>query len=181
MLVLGATGGVGVCSVQLAKLAGAEVAAATSSAAKAEQLRALGVDHVINTSETDFVKATQELWGKPRVFDESGGADVVVNFVGGDDWPRALRCVKRGGRVLTCGATAGYDPKTDIRFIWSFEISIIGSNCWQRRDLEDLLDLVATGKLKAQISSLRPLEELPVSLQELIDRQVFGKAVLRVA
>lgn len=181
VLVLGATGGVGVCSVQLAKLAGAEVAAATSSAAKAEQLRALGVDHVINTSETDFVKATQELWGKPRVFDESGGADVVVNFVGGDDWPRALRCVKRGGRVLTCGATAGYDPKTDIRFIWSFEISIIGSNCWQRRDLEDLLDLVATGKLKAQISSLRPLEELPVSLQELIDRQVFGKAVLRVA
>ncbi|MBS7546202.1 zinc-binding dehydrogenase [Ancylobacter oerskovii] len=181
VLVLGATGGVGVCSVQLAKLAGAEVAAATSSAAKAEQLRAIGVDHVINTSETDFVKATQALWGKPRVFDEGGGADVVVNFVGGDDWPRALRCVKRGGRVLTCGATNGYDPKTDIRFIWSFEISIVGSNCWRRSDLTDLLDLVASGRLKPQISSLRPLDELPLSFQELSDRKVFGKAVLRVA
>ncbi|WP_454683490.1 zinc-binding dehydrogenase [Ancylobacter moscoviensis] len=181
VLVLGATGGVGVCSVQLAKLAGAEVAAATSSAAKAKQLRAIGVDHVINTSEADFVKATQALWGKPRVFDEGGGADVVVNFVGGDDWPRALRCVRRGGRVLTCGATNGYDPKTDIRFIWSFEISIVGSNCWSRGDLVDLLDLVARGRLKPQISSVRPLEELPVSLQELIDRKVFGKAVLRVA
>lgn len=181
VLVLGATGGVGVCSVQLAKLAGAEVAACTSSSAKGEQLRAIGVDHVINVAETDFVKATQALWGKPRVFDEGGGADVVVNFVGGDDWPRALRCVKRGGRILTCGATNGYDPKTDIRFIWSFEISIIGSNCWSRSDLADLLDLVAQGRLKPQVSSVRPLEELPVSLQELIDRKVFGKAVLRVA
>ncbi|MGU3496217.1 zinc-binding dehydrogenase [Xanthobacteraceae bacterium A53D] len=181
VLVLGATGGVGVCSVQLAKLAGAEVAAATSSAAKADKLRAIGVDHVINVAEDDFVKATQALWGKPRVFDEGGGADVVVNFVGGDDWARALRCVKRGGRMLTCGATNGYDPKTDIRFIWSFEISVVGSNCWTRSDLVALLDLVADGRLKPQISSLRPLEELPTSLQELIDRQVFGKAVLRVA
>lgn len=181
VLVLGATGGVGVCSVQLARLAGAEVAAATSSAAKAEQLRALGVEHVINTSEVDFVKATQAIWGKPRVFDEGGGADVVVNFVGGDDWPRALRCVKRGGRVLTCGATNGYDPKTDIRFIWSFEISIVGSNCWTRRDLTDLLDLVASGQLKPQIASVRPLEELPDSFQDLIGRKVFGKAILRVA
>ncbi|GGF58565.1 zinc-binding dehydrogenase [Azorhizobium oxalatiphilum] len=181
VLVLGATGGVGVCSVQLAKLAGAEVAAATSSAAKAEQLRAIGVDHVINVAEEDFVKSTQALWGKPRVFDEGGGADVVVNFVGGDDWARALRCVKRGGRMLTCGATNGYDPKTDIRFIWSFEISVVGSNCWTRGDLVALLDLVADGSLKPQISSLRPLEELPTSLQDMIDRTVFGKAVLRVA
>lgn len=180
VLVLGASGGVGVCCVQLAQLRGAEVAACTSSAEKAEKLRALGVDHVINVAEKDFVAEIHAIWGKPRVFDEGGGADVVVNFVGGDDWVRALRCVRRGGQVLTCGATNGYAPPTDIRFIWSFEIDIKGSNCWSRRDLEGLLDLVATGQLKPQISSIRPLEELSISFQELIDRKVFGKAILIV-
>ncbi len=181
VLVLGATGGVGVCCVQLAKLMGAEVAACTSSPDKAEKLKALGVDHVINTSESDFVQVCRDIWGKPRVFDESGGADIVVNYVGGDDWTRGLQCVKRGGKMMTCGATNGYAPATDIRYIWSFEINVMGSNCWSRQDLIDLLDLVAEGKLEPAISSLRPVEELPVSLQEMIDRKVFGKAVLKVA
>lgn len=181
VLILGATGGVGVCCVQLAKLAGAEVAACTSSAVKAEKLKALGADHVINTSERDFVEVSRELWGKPRVFDEGGGADIVINYVGGDDWSRALRCARRDGKILTCGATNGYDPATDIRYIWSFELNVIGSNCWSRQDLVDLLDLVAQGKMKPAVSSVRPVEELAVSLQEMMDRKVFGKALFEVA
>lgn len=180
VLVLGATGGVGVCCVQLAKLHGAEVMACTSSVEKAQKLREIGADHVVNTADDDYVEAARRLWGKPRVFTESGGADIVVNFVGGADWAKALRCVKRGGKVLTCGATNGYDPQTDIRFIWSFEISIVGSNGWTREDLVALLDLVATGKIEPVKSSVRPLEELPVSFTEMIERKVFGKAVLTI-
>lgn len=180
VLVLGATGGVGVCCVQLAKLKGAEVAACTSSAQKADMLRSIGADHVINVSEQDYFEAVKELWGKPRVFAESGGADIVVNFVGGDDWAKALRCVKREGKMLTCGATNGYKPQTDIRYIWSLEISVIGSNGWVNQDLSDLLELVASKQITPVKSSIRPVEELATSFQEMIERKVFGKAILTV-
>jgi alcohol dehydrogenase len=178
VLILGATGGVGTCCVQLAKLAGAEVAACTSSSVKAAQLKEIGADHVINTLEQDFVEETVKLWGKPRVFGESGGADIVVNFIGGKNWGKSLRAVKRDGRLLTCGATDGYDPQTDIRYIWSFELNIIGSNGWAMDDLRALLDLVAAGRLKPVIASVRKMQEAKTSMQDVIDRKVFGKAIL---
>jgi alcohol dehydrogenase len=179
VLILGATGGVGTCCVQLAKLAGAEVAACTSSSAKAAQLKALGADHVINTSEQDFVEEVVKLWGKPRVFGEGGGgADIVINFIGGKSWAKSLRAVKRDGRLLTCGATDGYDPQTDIRYIWSFELNIVGSNGWDMDDLRALLDLVAAGRLKPAIASVRKMSDAKVSMQEMVDRKVFGKAIL---
>ncbi len=68
--------------------------------------------------------------------------DVVVNFTGGDTWVPSLRCLRRGGRLLTCGATAGFDPKTDIRYIWTFELQVLGSNGWTPEDLTTLLRMV---------------------------------------
>jgi alcohol dehydrogenase len=178
VLVLGASGGVGSCCIQLAKMVGAEVAACTSSKEKAEKLKALGADHVIDTSSENYVAFIRDLWGKPRVFAESGGADVIVNYNGGDSWTECFRALKREGRLLTCGATNGYDPKTDIRYIWSFEFEILGSNGWLRADLESLLNLVKDGKIRPALHSVRPLEELPTSLGELIDRKIVGKAIL---
>jgi alcohol dehydrogenase len=178
VLILGAAGGVGTCCVQLAKLAGAEVAACTSSAAKGELLRALGADHVINTSEADFLDESLRLFGKPKVFTPGGGADVVINFIGGATWAKSLRAVRHHGRLLTCGATDGFDPPTDIRYIWSLELNIMGSNVWTISDLEALLSLVSENKLKPAIHSVRPMSEVRISMQELIDRKVFGKAVL---
>jgi NADPH:quinone reductase-like Zn-dependent oxidoreductase len=61
------------------------------------------------------------------------GVDVVVNYTGGDTWVKSMRVLHRGGRLLTCGATAGYDPVEDIRFIWTFELQVLGSNGWMRR------------------------------------------------
>jgi alcohol dehydrogenase len=180
VLVLGATGGVGVCCVQIAKLCGAEVAACTSSNIKAEMLKSIGADHVINVKQEDYVEAIHKLWGKPRVFDEGGGADLLINYVGGEDWPKSLKCIKRGGKMLTCGATNGFNPKTDIRYIWSFELSLMGSNSWTNQDLVDLLNMVAESDINPVKHSVRPLEELAVSFQELIDREVFGKAVLTI-
>jgi len=180
VLILGASGGVGVCCVQLAKLAGATVIAATGSAEKAARLQALGADDTINYIEEDFVQAIYERYGKPvrRGVGRDRGVDVVVNYTGGDTWTRSLRVLRVGGRLLTCGATAGYDPCEDIRFIWTFELQILGSNGWAREDIAALLDMVQTGQLKAVVDATYPLERAAEALARLEDRQVFGKLVI---
>ena len=180
VMVLGASGGVGVCCVQLAKQAGAEVAVCASSAEKLEKLRALGADHLIDYTKQDFVQAAYELYGKPsrRGANVGNGLDVVVNFTGGDTWVKSLRCLKVGGRLLTCGATAGYDPKEDIRFIWTFELEIRGSNGWQRSDIEALLEMVRQEKLNTLVERTFPLARASEALQAIEDRNVFGKIVV---
>jgi alcohol dehydrogenase len=180
VLVLGATGGVGTCCVQLAKLLGAEAVAVTSSKEKAEKLKGIGAAHVINSADGDWAKQAVELFGKPRVHGESGGVDVVVNFVGGDDWTKSYRVLKRGGRMLTCGATNGYAPPEDIRYLWSFEYEIVGSNGWSQEDLGTLLAMASDGRMKPVVDSVRPLENFLESYTALVDRKVFGKAVLTV-
>ena len=178
VLILGASGGVGTCCIQLAKMVGASVAACTGSPEKVDKLKALGADHVIVTSEEDYVARVRELWGRARVFTGGGGADVIVNYNGGDSWAQCFRALKLDGRLLTCGATNGFDPKTDIRYIWSFEFNIIGSNSWVRSDLEQLLELVRTKRITPVKHCVRPLAELPETLAELIARKVVGKAIL---
>ena len=74
---------------------------------------------------------------------------MVINFTGGDTWVPSLRCLKRGGKLLVCGATAGYDPKEDLRYVWSFELKIIGSNSFYDDDLQALMELIAEGKMQA--------------------------------
>jgi alcohol dehydrogenase len=180
VLILGASGGVGVCCVQLAKLAGATVIAATSSAEKATRLRALGAHDIIDYAQEDFVQAVYARYGKParRGAGSDRGLDVVVNYTGGDTWTKSLRILRVGGRLLTCGATAGYDPPEDIRFIWTFELKILGSNGWAREDVTALLDLVQAGKLQAVIDETFPLERAEEALLRLEDRQVFGKLIV---
>ena len=119
VLVLGASGGVGVGCVQIAKLLGAEVMACTSSAQKARALRDLGADHVVDYTTESFVDAVKRIFGKPRVAG-GGGVDVAINFTGGDTWRDTQRAVTLGGRILTCGATAGYELLTDARYLWTF-------------------------------------------------------------
>ncbi len=177
VLILGASGGVGTCCVQLAKMLGAEVIACTSSPDKAQKLKAIGANHVIDMSRQDYVAEVIGMYGKPRTFG-GGGVDVIVNYTGGETWAQCFRCLRRDGRILTCGATAGYDPKTDLRYIWSFEFNIIGSNGWTVADHVALLNMIASGRLKPVVHSVRPLAEFRLSLQEQIDRKIFGKAVL---
>ena len=180
VLILGASGGVGVCCVQLAKLAGAIVIAATSSAEKAARLEALGADHPINAAGEDFVAAIYERYGKParRGSGSDRGVDVVVNYTGGDTWTRSLRVLRVGGRLLTCGATAGYDPPEDIRYIWTFELQILGSNGWAREDITALLEMVQSRRLEAVVDATYPLERAAEALARLENREVFGKLVI---
>ena len=177
VLILGATGAVGIGALELAKNAGCEVIACGSSEWKLDKLRELGADHVIDTSKEDFEKVIHTLYGKPHMLG-GGGVNVVVNYIGGDTWVKSMRCLTKNGRLLTCGATAGFSPEEDIRFIWTYELNIMGSNGWIPPDQIKLLDMVACGKLKPQIHAVRPLGETAASIQQLIDRDVFGKIVI---
>ena len=180
VLILGASGGVGVCCVQLAKLVGAEVIACAGSEDKARRLRELGADRTINYLEKDFVTEVYGLYGKPtrRGAGSTQGIDVVVNYTGGDTWVKSLRVLKVGGRLLTCGATAGFDPTEDIRFIWTFELKVLGSNGWAREDVLKLLELTQSGKLKVLVDKVYPLAEAKEAMRVIEDRQVFGKIVV---
>jgi len=178
VLVLGASGGVGTGCVLLAKMLGAEVIACASSADKIQRLSDMGADHVINYKETDFSKWAVEKFGKPQRRNYEGGVDVVINFTGGDTWAPSLKCVKRGGKILVCGATAGYDPKEDLRYVWSFEIQIIGSNSFYDDNLSALMDLIQIGKLKPVIDVVLPLERAAEGLKLIENREVFGKVII---
>ena len=178
VLVLGASGGVGSCCVLLAKLAGAEVVACGSTPEKLEALRSWGADHVVNYAEADFVKEIWSLYEKPHRRRFTGGVDMVVNFTGGDTWVPSLRALKRGGRLMTCGATAGYGPNTDLRYIWTFELKILGSNSWAPEDLTRLLALIGEGRLSPVIDTALPLEETREGVRRLRDREVIGKIII---
>jgi alcohol dehydrogenase len=178
VLILGASGGVGTGCVLLAKMLGAEVIACASSADKIERLKNLGADHVINYKETDFSKWAVEKYGKPQRRTYEGGVDVVINFTGGDTWAPTLRCVKRGGKILVCGATAGHDPKEDLRYIWSFELKVIGSNSFYDENLKALMDMIQRRELKPVIDEVLPLERAAEGLRLIESREVFGKVVV---
>ncbi len=181
VLILGATGGVGVAAIQLAKMAGAVVTACGRGEDKGRKLKEIGADHVIDTDKEEIFHAARTIAGKPS-YDGSNddGYDVVVNYIGGDTWAMALKLLKRHGRVLVCGATAGYDPKTDLRYIWSFEETIIGCNGWTSDDQIELLDLVARGHLDPVINKVYPLQDIKTAFDDLIGRRVFGKQVIKI-
>jgi alcohol dehydrogenase len=178
VLVLGASGGVGTGCVLLAKMLGAEVIACASSEKKLARLKALGADAVLDYTKTDWSKWAVEKYGKPQRRSYDGGVDAVINFTGGDTWVPSLRCLKRGGKLLVCGATAGYDPKDDLRYVWSFELKIIGSNSFYDDDLAALMNLIAAGRIKPVIDKVLPLEEAREGLRLIADREVIGKVVV---
>ena len=173
VLVLGASGGVGTGAVQIAKMMGCVVFAAASSEDKLQQLKELGADYLVNYA------AHPEFHRYVRGLTDGEGVDVVVNYTGGDSWVRSLKSVKRGGRILTCGATAGFDPPTDIRYIWRKEMDIIGSDGWRRQDLIDLLNAVRDGRITPVIGAVLPLEQTAEGHRLLEEREIFGKAIVK--
>lgn len=183
VLILGASGGVGTCCVQLAKRAGARVVAAASSAAKLARLAELGADIGIDYSSGDWVAECHRLFGRARTAKrDEGGLDMVVNFTGGETWTKALRVLRRDGRMLTCGATAGYDPPEDIRYIWTFELNIVGSNGWSRDDVLALLAMVKDGTLVPVLHPQRyALEDAGEAMRVLEAREAFGKVIVEPA
>jgi alcohol dehydrogenase len=172
VLILGASGGVGTACVQIAKAAGATVIACASSAEKLEKLKALGSDHPIDYTREDFSKRAWEI-------SQKRGVDVIINYTGGDTWVPSIRTLRLNGRLLTCGATAGYDPKTDLRYIWVREANIMGSNGWERQDLLELLEKVARKQIVPVIHKTYRLEDTTAAMRDMEDRQIFGKVIIK--
>lgn len=171
VLILGASGGVGVACLQLCKMIGARVIAAAGSAAKCERLAQMGADHTIDYSAGDFSKAAWKLSDKQ-------GVDVVVNYTGGDTWIPSLRALKPRGKLLTCGATAGYETANDMRFIWVRELQILGSNGYSKEDVAKGIQLVSEGKCKPIVSHVMPLSEARAAERLMEQRDFLGKIVL---
>jgi alcohol dehydrogenase len=171
VLVLGASGGVGIACIQIAKMLGARVIAAAGSEDKCKKLRQTGADYTIDYSKQDFSREAWTLSGK-------SGVDVVVNYTGGDTWIPSLRALKRRGKLLTCGATAGFDTRNDMRFIWVRELQILGSNGYSKQDVATALDHAAAGRVKPVISHRLPLSEAREAERLMEDRKFFGKIVL---
>jgi alcohol dehydrogenase len=171
VVVLGAAGGVGVACIQLGKAIGARVIACSSSRAKLDQLAALGADELVDTSSGEFGSAVWNLTGRT-------GADVVVDYLGEQTWPQSIRAVRRGGRLVTCGATTGFLAETDLRYVWTRELSILGSDGWSRGDLTELIRQVREGELTPVIHGVFPLSRVRDAVAELEERRAVGKVVV---
>ncbi|MCC6647583.1 MAG: zinc-binding dehydrogenase [Polyangiaceae bacterium] len=174
VLVHAAGSGVSSLAIQLCKLVGARVVATTGTEAKAERARALGADHVINYATEDFVAEVRRLTGKV-------GADLVLDHVGGEILEKSVAATRWGGRIVTCGATAGFTPRIDLRHIFFRQIELRGSTMGRRGDLHEALPLVAAGRVRPVVDRVMPLWDARDAHALLEARAVFGKIVLAVA
>ncbi|MFA0742985.1 MAG: hypothetical protein DFNUSKGM_003118, partial [Candidatus Fervidibacter sacchari] len=171
VLVVAAGSGVGVAAVQIAKLAGAFVIATAGTDEKCEKAKALGADAVINHSREDIAEKVRELT-------DGRGVDVVFEHVGPAVFEQCLRSLAKGGRIVTCGATTGPTASFDIRFLFSRQLSIIGSMMGRTSELLTIVRLVGEGKLKPIIDRTFPLAEAAKAHEILESRNFFGKLVL---
>ncbi len=173
VVVHAAGSGVSSIVIQLCKMQGARVIATTGSPDKAERARAIGADEVILTSEQDYVGEVKRLTGK-------AGADAIFDHVGGELFERALTAVAWGGRIVTCGATAAFSAKLDLRQVFFRQVEILGSTMGSKGDLLEALPLILDGRIKAKVDRVVPLWQAREAHEALENRTVFGKVVLAV-
>ncbi|MEK7858081.1 MAG: zinc-binding dehydrogenase [Elusimicrobiota bacterium] len=173
VLVMGAGSGVGVAAIQMAKLAGARVIAASTSEEKLARAKALGADFLIHNPPQDLVRQTTRLTGGAM-------ADIVVEHVGPAVFDGALKCLKTGGRLVTCGSTTGPVVELDMRFVFSRQLQILGSKMGTQAEMRRVARLVAQGKLKPVVDRRFPLAEARQAQEYLAAKKQFGKVLLTV-
>ena len=173
VLILGAGSGVGSAAIQIAKMFGCRVIATGGNAAKLAKARELGADEVINHH-------TQKIKDEVRRLTAKRGADVVFEHVGTATWEESVGSLARGGRLVTCGATTGFDAKVDLRFLFTRQLSILGSYMGTKAEFATVLKLVAAGKLKPVVDRTFPLQECRLAHEYLAAGEQFGKVVVTV-
>jgi NADPH:quinone reductase-like Zn-dependent oxidoreductase len=173
VVVHAAGSGVSSIAIKLCKLVGARVVATTGSPDKRARALALGADEVIVTSEQDYVAEVKRITGK-------AGADVILDHVGGELFEKAIAAVAWGGRVVTCGATAGFAAKIDLRQVFFRQVEILGSTMGSKGDLLEALPMILDGRLSATVDRVVPLWQAREAHEALEGRRVFGKVVLAV-
>jgi len=171
VLIHAAGSGVGSVGIQIAKLRGARVIATAGSDEKLEKARALGADDVVNYTRADWPKEVRRLTNKK-------GVEVVFEHTGAETWPGSIAALARDGRLVTCGATSGYDARTDLRQVFYRHLSLLGSFMGSKAELLDAMKFVERGQIRAVVDRTLPLAEARRAHELMEDRAQFGKLVL---
>jgi NADPH:quinone reductase-like Zn-dependent oxidoreductase len=173
VLILGAGSGVGTAAIQIAKFFGAKVIATAGTPEKLAKATELGADYVINHN-------AQKIREEVRRITNKRGVDVVFEHVGTATWDDSLASLAYAGRLVTCGATTGYDAKLDLRALFAKQLSLLGSYMGTKSDLHSVMRLVATGRFRSIVDRTFPLKEAAAAHEYLESGAQFGKVVLAV-
>ena len=171
VLVHAAGSGVGSAAVQIAKMWGATVIATASTDAKLELASKLGADHLINYTEKDFAREVRGLTNKR-------GVDIVFEHTGEATFPGSVKSLSWGGRLVTCGATSGFEGKFDLRMLFFKSLSFLGSTMGSRSELHEIVKHLEAGKMRPVIDRVMPLEQVRDAHAVLESREQFGKVIL---
>src|SRR5258708_17453228 len=173
VLILGAGSGVGSAAIQIAKFFGARVIATAGSDAKLQKGKELGADHLINHKSQKIREEVRRITGKR-------GVDVVFEHVGTATWDDSFASLAPSGRLVTCGATTGFDARVDLRLLFSRQLSLLGSYMGTKSELLTVVKLVAPGRVKPVVDRVFPLAACAEAHAYLESSSQFGKVVLRV-
>lgn len=173
VLVLAAGSGVGIATLQVAKLFGARVIATAGSEEKLKSAEKLGADFLVNHRTQDIVEEVKRITGKR-------GVNIVIEHVGEATWDKSIRALTQGGRMVTCGATSGYEGRTDIRYVYSKQLSILGSWMGSKAELQEVLRFFEGNRLRPVVYKTLPLEEAMEAQRIMEESEHFGKIVLTV-
>jgi NADPH:quinone reductase-like Zn-dependent oxidoreductase len=171
VLVHAAGSGVGSLGIQIAKLCGARVIATASSDKKLAKARELGANETVNYARDDWPKEVKKLTN-------GRGVDVVFEHTGEATWPGSIVSLKKGGRLVTCGATSGFDARTDLRQIFYRHLTILGSMMGSKAELLAAMKFIESGQIRAVVDRTLPLAEARTAHELMEDRAQFGKLVL---
>lgn len=173
VLVHAAGSGVGSVGIQIAKLRGARVITTASSEEKLAKARELGADETIDYTHEDWPKQIRRLTN-------GRGVDVVFEHTGAATWPGSILSLKKGGRLVTCGATSGFDAKTDLRHVFYRHLTILGSMMGSKADLLAAVKFIESGQIRAVVDQTLPLSEARKAHELMEERAQFGKLVLAI-
>jgi NADPH:quinone reductase-like Zn-dependent oxidoreductase len=174
LLIIGIGGGVASAALQVADKIGAHVIVASGSDEKLALARKLGAKHTINHRQEDFAREV-------KVLTDNRGVDVVLDCVAGEVWQKSLAALATGGRLVTCGATAGGQPNDDLTAIFSKHLKIYGSTLGSREEFRQLLSFLTVAQIRPIIDSVLPLKEAAAAQQYLEEARQFGKVVLQIS
>jgi crotonyl-CoA carboxylase/reductase len=183
VLVWGAGGGLGVFAVQLARLCGANPIAVVSSDDKAQLVRELGAEMIINRNEFDLSKGPSESrrFGK-KIRDLTGGhdPDIVFEHVGAYTFPTSVLVAKKFGKIVICGATTGYDLSFDVRYLWMRQKSIIGSHFANLFQAEKANRLIVDKRIRPVLDEVFEFEQTALAHERMASNQHKGKIAIRI-
>jgi NADPH:quinone reductase-like Zn-dependent oxidoreductase len=171
VLVHAAGSGVGSIGIQVAKLRGARVIATAGSAEKLARARELRADEVVDYTRADWPKEVRRLTNRE-------GVDVVFEHTGAETWGGSIWSLKNNGRLVTCGATSGFDARTDLRQVFYRNLTILGSFMGSKAELLEAMKFVERGQIRAVVDRALPLSEARQAHELMEDRRQFGKLVL---